>query len=120
MNKVVFEKHKDAYFWTPTYQYFIEFPMRIQEANAVSYAGQKEINEKLCEGILASWNTTKPQKKTDQYLIWIDPATNRIEKLEYTIREVMSFVTGAALFKDYKNYNGILPALSDVRGIKPG
>lgn len=106
--EAIFVKNDDAYFWVPTYQYFIEFPLRIQEATAVNYAGEQTINGKVCEGILASWETTKPQKKIDQYLIWIDKDTKRICKLEYTIREVMSFIKGAVYFNDYVDYNGIL------------
>ena len=101
-------KNKDAYFWIPTYQYFIEFPSRIQEATAISYAGERTINGVVCDGIIASWGTTKPQKKIDQYLIWSARDTKRIYKLEYTIREVMSFIKGAVYFKDYVEYNGIL------------
>jgi hypothetical protein len=106
--EAIFQKNDDAYFWIPTYQYFIEFPLRIQEATALAYAGEQTINGKVCDGVLASWETTKPQKKIDQYLIWIDRDTKRICKLEYTIREVMSFITGAVYFNDYKDYNGII------------
>jgi len=35
----VLKQDKEIYFWVPTYQYFIEFPLRIQTATAVSYAG---------------------------------------------------------------------------------
>jgi len=105
---VVFEKDEDAYFWLPTYQYFIEFPLRIQNANAIAYAGEKEIDGVICDGILASWNKTKPQRKIDQYLIWIKRDTKQIFKLEYTIREVFTFIKGAAYFKDYKSYDGLL------------
>lgn len=105
--KTEFKENKDARFWVPTYQYFIEFPSRIQEATAFAYAGERTIDGIACEGIIASWNTTKPQRKIDQYLIWIAKDTKRIYKLEYTIRELYSFLTGAAYFKDYKNYDGI-------------
>jgi len=103
-----FEEDYNITFWVPTYQYFIEFPLRIQNANAFAFAGEKEIEGKQCEGIIASWNTTEPQRDIDQYLIWIDKATKRIVKLEYTIREMYNFLTGAAYFHDYKNYDGIL------------
>ncbi len=105
---IVFKKNKDIKFWLPTYQYFIEFPLRIQNANSLAYAGEAIIEGILCDGVLASWNTVEPQKSTDQYLIWINKDTYRIEKIEYTIREMYKFLTGSALFKDYKNFNGIL------------
>lgn len=100
-------KNKDAYFWLPTYQYFIEFPLRIQEATALSYAGEQVIDGKLCDGVLASWGKTKPQKKIDQYLIWIERDTKLIYKLEYTVREYYSFLKGAVYYTDYKDYAGI-------------
>jgi len=103
-----FRESDEITFWLPTYQYFIEFPMRIQNANALNYAGEKEINGKICEGVLASWNTTAPQYHTDQYLIWLDKETKRIAKLEYTIREMTNFIRGAVYFNDYKDFDGIL------------
>ncbi len=107
-NRAIPSDKKDIKFWLPTYQYFIELPNRIQEANTLSYAGTKTIANKTCDGVLASWNTVEPQKDIDQYLVWIDKATKRIVKVEYTIRDIYAFVTGAATFLDYKDYNGIL------------
>lgn len=105
---IEFNQDNDVYFWLPTYQYFIEFPARIQEATAFAYAGEAEIEGVSCEGVIASWNSTEPQKNIDQYLIWIDKESKRIVKLEYTIREIFNFLTGAAAFKEYKDYGGIL------------
>ena len=82
--------------------------MRIQEATAIDYAGQRVINDIKAEGVLASWNTLEPQSNIDQYLIWIDPKTHRIVKVEYTIREMYSFISGAAYFNKYKKFDGIL------------
>lgn len=103
-----FDDNANIYFWLPTYQYFIEFPKAIQSATAVAYIGDRKINGVNCQGILASWNTIEPQKSIDQYLVWIDAQTKRVVKLEYTVREMYSFLTGAASFNAYKEYNGIL------------
>ena len=98
----------DIRFWVPTYQYFIEFPNRIQEATSISYVGRDTINGATCEGVLASWNTIKPQKDIDQYLIWIDSTTKRITKLEYTIRDINKYISGTAYFNNYNDYEGII------------
>lgn len=105
---VKFKKHKNAKFWIPTYQYFIEFPNRIQSATAVNYAGEKKVNGIDCEGVIASWNTVEPQKHLDQYLIWLDKTAKRIVKVEYTIRDAYKFLVGAASFEDFKTVNGII------------
>lgn len=113
--EIEIKKNKDMKFWIPTYQYFIEFPSRIQEATAVDYIGNKTIQGIECEGVLASWNTVLPQKDIDQYVIWLDSKSKRIVKVEYTVREAYKFVSGAASFQDYKEYNGfILPSVLPV------
>jgi hypothetical protein len=102
------KKNKAMKFWIPTYQYFIEFPNRIQEATVLEYLGAKMINGIKTEGVIASWDTVSPQKDTDQYIIWIDSSTKLIVKIEYTVRDMYRFISGAAYFKNYKNYNGLL------------
>ncbi|MEO1451837.1 MAG: hypothetical protein AAFV07_20065, partial [Bacteroidota bacterium] len=97
-----------VHFWLPTYQYFIEFPWRILEATAVGYGGEATIDGKACEAVIASWGTIEPQKDLDQYVIWIDKESKRIAKIAYTIREYYGFLTGAAYFKDYREFDGML------------
>lgn len=110
-----FKKNDNIKFWLPTYQYLIEFPKRIQKADALAYSGEATINGKLCDGILASWHTTAPQIDKDQYVLWIDKTTKRIVKLEFTIREAFNFINGVAHYNDYKNYDGIyLPSSMPV------
>jgi len=107
-NAPIFADDVNIAFWVPTYQYFIEFPKRILNANAFGFIGEKTINNVACEGVIASWNTIEPQRDIDQYLIWLDKTTKRIVKLEYTVRDQYNFVTGAAYFNDYKNFDGFL------------
>ncbi len=102
------KKNTDMKFWIPTYQYFIEFPSRIQEATALEYIGSTLINNVKVEGVIASWGTVDAQKDTDQYVIWIDSKTKRIVKIDYTVRDMYRFISGTAYFKDYKDYNGLL------------
>lgn len=102
------KKNKDMTFWIPTYQYFIELPSRIQEATSIDYIGEKVINGTKTEGVIASWGTTEPQKDIDQYVLWIDAETKRLVKVEYTVRDMYRFITGAASYQEYKDYDGIL------------
>lgn len=106
--EVDFQEHKDAFFWIPTYQYFLEFPLRIQKADALAYAGKKTVNNIDCEGVLVSWRKVAPQKDVDQYLIWLDEKTHRIVKVDYTIRDQFKFLIGRLAFFDYKEFDGVL------------
>lgn len=100
-------KDKRTKFWLPTYQYFIEFPWRILEADKISYAGEQTYNEKEYDLVLASWNQFEPQRKLDQYLIWVSKETGRIEILQYTIRDYYGFIKGVTFMEDYKTFGGI-------------
>ncbi len=102
------KENDDTKFWIPTYQYFIELPNRIREATAIDYVGEQLIDGRKTEGFIASWNTLEPQKDIDQYIIWVDAETKRIAKVEYTIRDFFRFISGAAYYTEYKDYNGLL------------
>ena len=102
------KQDKDILFWVPTYQYFIEFPARIQEATYFEYLGTKSLAGTDHHVVLASWGKGTPQKEIDQYLIYVHPETHRIGRLEYTVREVYGFISGAVTFNDYLEKDGIL------------
>lgn len=103
-----YSKEKDIRFWVTSYQYFLEFPARIAAATAIGYVGEKQIGQFACEGIMASWGTLEPQRKIDQYVIWVDTETHRIVKINYSIREVNTMVKGGVYFKGYESFNDLL------------
>ena len=106
--KPIVKKNKNMKFYIPTYQYFIEFPSRIQEATSIDYLGTKMIDGVKSEGIIASWNTVAPQKDLDQYIIWINAESKRIIKIGYTVRDKFQFIANEAYFQAYKDYGGII------------
>ena len=102
------QKDKDMKFWIPTYQYFVELPLRIQEASTIDYIGKNQIEGIEVEGVFASWNTVEPQKDIDQYILWLDASSKRIVKVEYTVRDAYRFIAGAAIYQKYVDYDGFL------------
>ena len=114
----VFKKDKRTKFWLPTYQYFIEFPLRILEADKITYAGESTYNNQNYDLVMASWQTLTPQKNIDQYLIWVNKQTHRIDILQYTIRDMSTLIKGTNFLTDYKNINGIwLPCKMKVSSL---
>ena len=113
-------KHsKKIKFWLPTYQYFIQFPMKIREATFIRYAGESNIQGKKYLTVFASWNSDEPQKDMDQYLIHLDPTTKRVEIIEYTIRGAGGWLRGACIYDTYLEVgNIIVPGVMKVLGLK--
>ncbi len=105
--KVEFKKDKTTEFWIPTYQYFIELPFRISEASVITYAGEKAFDGKTFDLVFASWGKAAPQKDTDQYLLWINQENHRIERVQYTVRDILPFVKGTVEFNDFTEINGV-------------
>ena len=99
-------KKKDIRFWLPTYQYFIELPFRIIEADAVSYLGSTRKNDMRYDRIMASWNTLKPQRKIDQYILWINE-DGILDFIEYTIRDQYGFLKGSASVNRFDIIDGV-------------
>ncbi|MEM7036812.1 MAG: hypothetical protein AAF570_07530 [Bacteroidota bacterium] len=108
------KKIRKVWFWVPTYQYFAMFPAKIPDATYVRYAGKKTVKGKEYEVVFASWNTDAPQKKIDQYLIYLDAATYRVGIIEYTVRGVLPNAHGHAFYEDEFEFEGI-PMAKTIR-----
>ena len=107
-NQKVYKKDKRTQFWLPTYQYFIELPLRILEADKICYAGTNQYNGEDYNLVLATWKSYRTQKTLDQYLIWVSKSTHRIEIVQYTIRDMSRLIKGTTFYNNYKSFNGIL------------
>ena len=110
-NNIEFEENNEIKFWLPTMQYFIEAPFRIREANIVGYMGEKVLklhNKKVkYDLVFASWKTYKPQSDIDQYVLWINRETKLMEFIQYTVRDMMSFMTAALHYKNFTRVGGV-------------
>jgi len=113
------ERHKIAKKWIHTHQYFLEFPLRIQEATAITYAGDTIVNNKEYHLVLASWNTIEPQKDIDQYLIAINKKTNFIDFMQFTVRNFTGFAVSTAKYNSFIEKEGVFfPSNISVHGKK--
>lgn len=102
-----FKKNKDITFWLPTYQYFVELPFRLTKADVISYAGSSKMDGKEYDLVFVSWKKAAPQKDIDQYVVWINKENQRIEKVEYTVRDMYNFLTGTLHYKDFREVEGL-------------
>lgn len=102
-----FVDNDDARFILAAYHYFFEFPERMRAAPVVHAVGKRDIRGKEYEVVFVSWGI-EPSGEYDQYLVFIDPATGRIEKTQYTLRDFAGFAKGAMHFGDYREVGGAL------------
>ncbi len=97
----------DIRFMLPTVQYFVDLPFRIVEAELVRSVGTQQVAGSEYTVVYATWGTIDKNREFDQYLVFIDPDTERIAKVEYTVREMAGFITGTAHLDDQRHIDGL-------------
>lgn len=97
----------DIHFMLPTTQYFLDLPFRILEAEIVHDVGERVIAGQPYQVVYATWGSVQANRDYDQYLLFVSPASGRIEKVQYTVREMGSFVTGTNHLDDQREVDGI-------------
>ncbi len=108
--------HKKAAFWLLTYPYFLELPALVQQAEMIRFAGTKTIRGKTYQLVFATWQSEEPNKKYDQYLLYLHPETHLIEMLEFTIRDAARFITGTMTYDDFRAKKGpVVPFRQTVK-----
>jgi len=97
-------------FGLSAYQYFFELLDRLDDVPVVYYAGQKPYAGKNYELVFASWETPEPHPEHDQYLLFLDPQTHRLQAASYTVRDNYlpgaSNLYGSILFDDFRKVEG--------------
>ncbi|MGJ3236026.1 hypothetical protein [Marivirga sp.] len=109
---------KKIEFIIPTMQYFIELPYRLMNAPIISYMGEENWNGNDYQRVFVSWDSPEPNHN-DQYILYINPETNRVERTTYTIRDNFMWTPknfyGTAVYSDFKEIEGIeLPHKMEV------
>lgn len=94
-------------FYLPTLHYFTELPFRLLRADVVVYAGTRSLNGQPYDLVLVTWDQLAPSLEHDQYLLWIDRETKRLEICRYTLRDAYDWATGTIFFDDYRTVQGV-------------
>ncbi|MCB9639911.1 MAG: hypothetical protein H6728_10890 [Myxococcales bacterium] len=106
--KIVWEKDEDVKFYVPTCRYFFYMPFYLAEAEKLTYAGEKELHGKKYDLVYATWKKWEPQYKIDQYLIWIRREDQRIQFVQFTVRDKINRITSPVSFSDFRKVDGLL------------
>jgi len=129
-NQKSFQKKSDQieFISHPRYQqkliyknYWFQFPFRFSEAPIIAYAGEAMVNGENYDLLYATWGTEKANCEYDQFILYVDKETRRVEWLNFTVREKANFFKITAEFSNFKTIDGItLPFSQYVTWGKPG
>jgi len=87
--------------------YLFTVPMRATEAEIIIYDSEMRVGDQTYDRVLATWNSLEPND-ADQYRIWINRGTGLVDLVDFTVRDQGGFLTGRAIFTDYRKIDGVL------------
>ncbi len=99
---------KNIEFWLPTYQYFIEIPSRVFEADVISFAGERTLDGNTYNLVFVTWKSSTPQRDVDQYMLWIDQETHVLRQIQYTVRDKFRWIHATLNYTLYETHEGML------------
>ncbi len=120
--KFVWKKDWSIEFNLPSYRYFFFLPFLLSEAELITYAGEKKLQNHTYDLIYATWGKWTPHKNADQYLIWINRETMTIDYVQYTVRDVIGQAKVTLQLSDYRVVFGIklpfsLKVIADINNV---
>ena len=115
----VFEPDDDIRFFLPTFQWWFEFPFRIVSATVIT--ALSDTQNSSFDRVFVTWNSLEPNREIDQYIVCVNKETDLIDRIEYTIRDMGGFATGATNFLDYRLVDSVMvPFEFEASVIMPG
>lgn len=111
-------KHKKIRFMLPTMHYFMELPYRLSKAPIISYMGEEILNGIPYHRVFATWDSPEANQH-DQYILYIHPETELVERTTYTIRDNYMWTPknfyGTAVYSDFRKVDEVMfPFQMDV------
>lgn len=97
-------------FGMAAFQYFMELTGRLNNAEYIRYAGEKEFNGKLYNLVFATWGSLEAHPEHDQYLLYFNQENNMLEYVSFTVRDNYLDMPGSGMFYGSTSY-------SDIRNI---
>lgn len=108
-------------FVVPTTQYFLEFPLRIPSATVALQGAKTMWNAKNYEVVFATWESPEPLEHMDQYVLYIDPDTGLLARVDFTVRDQGGSAVGSARYLNYDDFGGVQMARRiEIFGLMPG
>jgi hypothetical protein len=97
-------------YFEPLYRAFL-WPQTLLRMPLLVYGGQAELNGEFYYKIFASTDPGISDPGPNQYVIWINQLTRRVDLVEYTLRNVLKSYHGTAHYPEYVETEGVfIPA----------
>lgn len=88
---------RDYFLWP---QILLSFPVQV-------FAGQATLKEMLYDKVFVTRGSVVPNDKDDQYIVWVNRQTGKIDYVEFTLRNLFGSYRGVVAYLDYRPVQGM-------------
>ncbi len=89
----------------PVRDYFF-WPQELAGFNYTVYLGEEDVGGQKFSKVYVCENASPADKKQDQYIVWVNVNTRRIEYVEFTLRKLLPSYRGVVKYEDYRPVDG--------------
>lgn len=90
----------------PVRDYFL-WPQTLTRAQFAGYAGEDWLGGQFYLKVFVTNGAVEPSEDVDQYVLWINKETWRIDFIEFTLRKLKASYHGVARYSDYRLTQGV-------------
>jgi hypothetical protein len=88
---------RDYFLWPQT---LLFYPVQV-------FAGETTLKAIPYDKIFVTRGSVVPNDKDDQYIVWVNRQTHKIDYVEYTLRNLFGFYRGVVAYRDYRPVQGM-------------
>lgn len=107
-NGRVFNKDSDIQIYSESLRIYLLLPFQVHSYSKLAYLGDVEIGNQEYYEIFATNGDWEASDAYDQYRLYVQKETGKIDYIMFTYRDVFSFYKGILHYEDYTLYKGRL------------
>lgn len=107
-NRKTYEKSAAISLYLGPLQSYLEWHQTLIHNPTLKLLGKQELNNHSYWVAYAEYGDTSELEKHDQFLIYINTDTKRVDYIEFTLRKLMNSYRGVIHYKNFKRVRGIL------------
>ena len=88
---------RDYFLWPQT---LVSFPVQV-------FAGEATLKTVIYDKVFVTRGSVVPNDKDDQYIVWVNRQTHKIDYVEFTLRNLFGFYRGVVAYRDYRPVQGM-------------
>jgi hypothetical protein len=87
-------------------RYFL-WPYVLAKMPVIAFLGEGNRNGQSYDLVFTGLSTNKANSKEDQYILWVNQKSKKVDYIEFTSRHLLNSFHGIVAYKDYRDGGGV-------------